>query len=180
MWCVTCVRRAHCEAAAGRHDLRPISRRVGSLVVLGSHSLDTPQYVSQHLPESSSDDELNRSALELKQRLEIRLWGGFHWKPHPHDYVYTLAASCSAVRIPHGVRTDQLGCYPFLLEQQLRAQASLANLLFCVGIWVGSPRTTPWKLICIHSLSTCTFPVQVMIYLKHYLYSCSAFEGLKW
>ena len=64
VWCVTCVRRAHCEAAAGRHDLRPISRRVGSLVVLGSHSLDTPQYVMQHLPESSSYDELNRSALE--------------------------------------------------------------------------------------------------------------------
>jgi hypothetical protein len=45
-------------------------------------------------------------------------------------------------RIPHGVRTDQLG-YPFLLEQQLRAQASLAYLLFCVGIWVGSPRNIP-------------------------------------
>ena len=43
---------------------------------------------------------------------------------------------------PSGVRTDQLG-YPFLLEQQLRAQASLAYLLFCVGIWVGSPRNIP-------------------------------------
>ena len=47
------------------------------------------------------------------------------------------------VRIPHGVRTDQLGCYPFLLEQQLRAQASLANLLFCVGVRVGSLRYIP-------------------------------------
>ena len=53
-----------------------------------------------------------------------------------------------------------------------RAQACLAYLLFCVGIWVGSPRYIPEKPICIHSLSTCTFPVLVIIYLKHYLYSC--------
>ena len=62
---------------------------------------------------------------------------------------------------------------PFLLEQQLRAQYSLANLLFCVGIWVGSPRYIPEKPICIHGLWTCTFPVLVIIYLKHYLYSCT-------
>ena len=30
----------------------------------------------------------------------------------------------------------------------------------------------PEKPICIHSLSTCTFPVLVIIYLKHDLYSC--------
>ena len=56
---------------------------------------------------------------------------------------YRRWALARTVRIPHGVRTDQLGCYPFLLEQQLRAQACLANLLFCVGIWVGSPRYIP-------------------------------------
>jgi hypothetical protein len=26
--------------------------------------------------------------------------------------------------------------------------------------------------ICIHGLSTCTFPVQVIIYIKYHLYSC--------
>ena len=30
----------------------------------------------------------------------------------------------------------------------------------------------PLEPICIHGLSTCTFPVQVIIYIKHYLYSC--------
>jgi hypothetical protein len=30
-----------------------------------------------------------------------------------------------------------------VIVQQLRAQYSLANLLFCVGIWVGSPRYIP-------------------------------------
>ena len=30
------------------------------------------------------------------------------------------------------------------------------------------------KPICITSLSACTFPVLVIIYIKHYLYSCSA------
>ena len=86
---------------------------------------------------------------------------------------YRRWALARTARIPHGVRTDQLGCYPFLLEQQLRAQYSLANLLFCVGIWVGSLRYISKKPICIHSLSTCTFPVLVIIYLKHYLYSCN-------
>ena len=56
---------------------------------------------------------------------------------------YRRWALARTVRIPHGVRTDQLGCYPFLLEQQLRAQYSLAYLLFCVGIWVGSLRYIP-------------------------------------
>ena len=59
---------------------------------------------------------------------------------------YRRWALARTVRIPHGVRTDQLGCYPFLLEQQLRAQASLANLLFCVGVRVGSPRVSPRSL----------------------------------
>ena len=84
---------------------------------------------------------------------------------------YRRWALARTVRIPHGVRTDQLGCYPFLLEQQLRAQACLANLLFCVGVRGGSLRYIPLEPICIHSLSTCTFPVLVIIYIKHYLYS---------
>ena len=29
------------------------------------------------------------------------------------------------------------------------------------------------ELICIHSLSACTFPLLAIIYLKDYLYSCS-------
>ena len=86
--------------------------------------------------------------------------------------VPTLGPS-TCVQIPFGVRTPQL-VRPFLLEQAAaREQASLANLLFCVGVRVGSLRYIPLrKLICIHSLSACTFPVLVIIYLKHYLYSC--------
>ena len=37
---------------------------------------------------------------------------------------------------------------------------------------MGSLRYIPEKPICIHSLSTCTFPVLVIIYINHYLYSC--------
>ena len=84
--------------------------------------------------------------------------------------VPTLGPS-TCVLIPYGVRIPQLDS-PFLLEQQLRAQASLANLLFCVGVRVGSPRYIPLEPICIHSLSACTFPLLAIIYLKHYLYSC--------
>ena len=37
---------------------------------------------------------------------------------------------------------------------------------------MGSLRYIPLEPICIRSLSACTFPVQVIIYIKHYLYSC--------
>ena len=47
-----------------------------------------------------------------------------------------------SIHLPTSYTYDQLGS-PFLLEQQLRAQASLAYLLFCVGIWVGSLRYIP-------------------------------------
>ena len=99
-----------------------------------------------------------------------------HPKLHGHGRFfryYRRWALARTVRIPHGVRTDQLGCYPFLLEQQLRAQYSLANLLFCVGVRGGSPRYIPLEPICIHGLWTCTFPVLVIIHIKHYLYSCT-------
>ena len=98
-----------------------------------------------------------------------------HPKLHGPFYIFQLVPTLgpsTCVLIPFGVRTPQL-VRPFLLEQQLRAQASLANLLFCVGIRVGSLRYIPLEPICIHSLSACTFPVLAIIYLKHYLYSCT-------
>jgi hypothetical protein len=104
---------------------------------------------------------------------------GRHPKLHgPFDcfQLEPMPGLARAVRTPHGVRTPQLGLPLLNTEQQLRAQASLAYLLFCVGVRVGSLRYIPLEPICIHSLSTCTFPVLVIIYLKHYLYSCSEFD----
>ena len=45
------------------------------------------------------------------------------------------------------------------------------HVVLC-GVRVGSLRYISKKPICIHGLLTCTFPVLVIIYLKHYLYSC--------
>ena len=68
-----------------------------------------------------------------------------HPKLHGPFYIFQLVPTLgpsTCVLIPFGVRTPQL-VRPFLLEQQLREQASLAYLLFCVGVRVGSPRASP-------------------------------------
>ena len=100
-----------------------------------------------------------------------------HPKLHGPFYIFQLVPTLgpsTCVQTPFGVRIPQL-VRPFLLEQQLHEQfLVLANLLFCVGVRVGSLRYIPLrKPICIHSLSACTFPLLAIIYLKHYLYSCT-------
>ena len=63
----------------------------------------------------------------------------------------------TCVQIPLGEHTPELDS-PFPLEQQLRAQASVANLLFCIWDLGGKSSYILLELICIHSLSACTFP----------------------
>jgi hypothetical protein len=64
-----------------------------------------------------------------------------------------------------------------MLPLLIRAAAARAGLfgkpvVLCWSPGGESPHI-PLEPVCIHSLWTCTFPVQVIIYLKHYLYSCT-------
>ena len=63
-----------------------------------------------------------------------------------------------------------------MLPLLIRAAAARAGLFGIPVVLCWSPggesSHIPLEPICIHSLSTCTFPVQVIIYIKHYLYSC--------
>ena len=116
-------------------------------------------------PKHTTNTPRNSKTVFFDSYGSLLSWAGAQLVP-------TLGPS-TCVLIPFGVRTPAR--QPLLTRAAAaREQASLANLLFCVGIRVGSLRYIPLEPICIHSLSACTFPVLAIIYLKHYLYSCMA------